>query len=181
MPLDHKESDVLLGVRARAALVRVGFGADAGRLARRLARAVVDYERARALGYYPALNSIAAELDAELLDAVHRGCRAVAGGVSRVVKTQLGKIFSSVRIRSVRNLMFNLPSARPGRGALDALAEHYAPDLLRVGARVTQIHRRAVADSEAFVANTCHTWLRDSAVELRSVTVRNRRPAGAPV
>lgn len=175
MPLQHGAADIMLSVKASEDMLWDSFGADAKQLASTLADEVMRYERERRLEYYPALSEILTDLNSEAGAVMQRGASALAAKVSAEIKARLTSVFSMVRVVSLRNLMYNLPPVSVGQSdARAALSAHYEPSRLRVGARVSQIRYRAVANAEkheSYVVNMCHLWLRDSGIGLETVVV----------
>ena len=149
-------------------------------LAETLAARVDAWVRECRLGYYPALEFLAAEgvVSAGELEALKQLAATIRKRAKRDVQTRLWPIFSSVQIERAVSLAFTLPRLKPAQAdAVTALARHYFPNTVRIElALATLDKQRRLEDVEGISETKVMVNLRD-AFESVSVTASRRREA----
>lgn len=143
-----------------------------------LAARVDAWVRERRLGYYPALEFLAAEgvVSAAELDALRQLAATIRKRAKRDLQTRLWPIFSSVRIERAVSLAFTLPRLKPSQpDALAALARHYFPNVVRLELTLATLDKqRRLEEVEGISATKLMYNLRDAFAAV-SVTSTRRR------
>jgi hypothetical protein len=134
-----------------------------GRVLAERVDAIVRRER---LGYYPALDYFAshAGMDDALLAQLRTVAAQIRKRVKRDVQTRLWPVFSSVQIERATTLAFTLARVAPTQpDALERLAQHYFPNVVRLELRLGTLDRLArLEEVEAFTASKVVRNLQDA-------------------
>ncbi len=143
-----------------------------------LAARVDAWVRERKLGYYPALEFLAAEgvVSAEGLEALKQLAATIRKRAKRDLQTRLWPIFSSVQVERAMSLAFTLPRLKPAQAdAPKALARHYFPNVVRIELTLATLDKqRRLEDVEGISATKVMHNLRD-VFEAVTVTATRRR------
>jgi len=145
-------------------------------LGQQLANQIDDYVKQNDLGYYPALDFFKQQgyVDSYLLDAVDQVAQIAVTMTKDEVMQILTPVFSSVRVESVLSMAYALPTVRPGQNnAMQQLALHYIPDIVKFELFVTMLQRRepepGIADGAKKIA---WRWLKDAFEDMEVTAAR---------
>ncbi len=134
-------------------------------IGRLLAERVDRLVRSEKLGYYPALDFLAAHagFDPGLLDNLKSLAATIRKRVKREVQTVLWPVFSSVKIERATSLAFTLPHITLSQpDARERLAQHYFPNVVRLELRLGSFDKQVrLEDVEKFSAQKVIRNLRD--------------------
>ncbi|MGF1547277.1 MAG: hypothetical protein ACFCUG_08120 [Thiotrichales bacterium] len=168
MPLAFAHLNLHLRLQLRAELLQARLAASPDVIGRQLAEQVSAYEQQHHLGYYPALEYFRqlenCGVERELIDAAESIAWVTAQLTRQETVQKLRPVFSSIEVRSVQNEAFSMPSVRPRqKNALEALIQHYTPDKIKLGLKVSLLQKRAQAEGlDSFTRKMAYKWLRDS-------------------
>ena len=129
-----------------------------------LAEAIGKYEVEHQLGYFPALQYFHDQeaLDPNLLSAAEHVATMVGELVRHHIRTQLREAFSSVEFEKLQCVAFSMPRVRPSDdNALEALARHYSPNVVRINLITSSIERSGINHQgyERLAAHKLKRWL----------------------
>jgi len=149
-------------------------------LGQKLAQQIDDYSTQNHLGYYPALDFFKFQLkqpsniDSYLLDAADEVAQIAVSITKQEVTRLLAPVFSSVRVESVLSLAYALPSVRPGqKNALQQLALHYIPDVVKFELFVTMLQRHESKPGvEIGAKKIAWQWIREAFEDMEITTAR---------
>ncbi|MGF1642445.1 MAG: hypothetical protein ACFCUJ_02305 [Thiotrichales bacterium] len=177
MPLVFAHLNLHLRLQLHPETLRARLAASPAAIGRQLAEQISAYERQHLLGYYPALDYFRqledCGVERELIDAAESVAWVTAQLTRQETVQKLRPVFSSIEVRSVQNEAFSMPSVRPRqKDALDALVQHYTPDKIKLGLKVSLLQKRAQSEGlESFTRKMAHKWLRDSFATLEVLHV----------
>ena len=131
-----------------------------------LAQQVNDYVHRERLGYYPALEFIEAQngADGALLAAVDHIAWLAAQLVRNEIEEKLRPVFASLKIRGMQCAAYAMPPIRPRwPNALETLAKHYTPNIIKIELQVSVIQRRENAQGlQRHARQMVSRWLKNS-------------------
>ena len=134
-------------------------------LGENLAAHVDTYVMEEHLGYYPALDFfrdypvVASPSLLAFIDEVAAFCVNFARGE---LSSRLEHVFSSMQIEQLQCTAYTMPRVRPNRsnGPMD-LAQHYAPDTVRVELLLSSIHKGHFEGEERMVMDKISRFARE--------------------
>jgi hypothetical protein len=142
----------------------------------KIARQVDAFVKQRDLGYYPALDffQLQGGVDEYLLSAVQEVANLAQGFAATEIESSLQPIFSSVSIGTAHCLAYAMPTVRPGQtGAVEELARHYTPVLLKFEIMVTLIQRHEPPEGiEKSAKHMVYRWLSEVFEEVEITSAR---------
>lgn len=117
------------------------------------------------LGYYPALDYFRDQPEAvdqallQLIDEVATFCASYA---RRELNRRLSRVFSNVQIEQLQCTAYTMPRMRPNRsnGPME-LAEHYAPNTLKVELLLSSIQKERFAGEEKMAMDKLSRFARE--------------------
>lgn len=144
----------------------------------KLAQQVDILVRKEKLGYYPALDYFKDQvgIDPNLYNAAEHVASLVCDLVRYEIKKQFSEPFSSLEFENVQSVSFSMPRVRPNDGrALESLAEHYSPNVVRLVINTSSIERATTSreNYEKLAAHKAFRWLegRFDSVEITDARV----------
>lgn len=141
-----------------------------------IAQQAHDYALREQLGYYPPLEFLKSQnaVDDYLLVAVDHVATLSSVYVRQQIMEKLTTLFSSVHLQSIQVSAFSLPPIRPHQlQALEHLARHYTPDVVKCDLLISVIQKQKVEQGlDRFVSTTVKRWLVDEFEEFEITSAR---------
>lgn len=165
MSVHMSQVAMTLAVKVPHTALEKHLPASAEVVGEQLAKAVSDYAREHALGYYPPLDFFQEHggIDEDLLQAATNISWIVTGLARNEIRTRMRPVMSNVQFQSLQTVAFTMPTVRPGQNnALYLLQEHFTPDVVKITLLATLIQR--FEDSEAaetMARSMAYRWLRN--------------------
>ncbi|RMG28287.1 MAG: hypothetical protein D6721_08735 [Gammaproteobacteria bacterium] len=176
MSLHHNQVALSLRVRIPGYVFERHLPASPYVVGEALADAVTAEVRRQGLGYYPPLEFFIRQgvLDEALVESVSGISWFITNLVRQELQKKLRGLFATVRIESIQTLAYTMPPVRPGSlNAFTALVEHYTPDVVKVGLRVSAIERRENSQALAgWAGEVCRRRLEDAFGEVEVTSAR---------
>ena len=142
----------------------------------KVARQVDGFVQQRNLGYYPALDffQLQGGVDDYLLSALQEVANLAQGFAATEIESSLQPIFSAVTIGGAQCLAYAMPTVRPGGvDAVEELARHYTPVLLKFEIMVTLIQRQEPPEGiERAAKHMVYRWLSEVFEEVEITSAR---------
>ena len=134
-------------------------------LGENLAGQVDTYVMEERMGYYPALDffrDYPEAVDQGLLALIDEVASFCASYARRELRQRLSRVFSSVQIEQVQCAAYTMPRMRPNRsnGPMD-LAQHYAPDTLKMELLLSSIQKGRFAGEEKMALDKLSRFARE--------------------
>ncbi len=134
-------------------------------LGENLAGQVDTYVMEERMGYYPALDYFRDQpeaVDPALLSLIDEVANFCASYVWRELRRRLARVFSSAQIEQLQCTAYTMPRMRPNRsnGPME-LAQHYAPDTLKVELLLSSIQKERFAGEEKMAMDKLSRFARE--------------------
>ena len=156
---------ITLNLGLPEAIMQKHLSCSPSQVGEQLAGAVHDCVEREQMGYYPALDYFKghADFDETIITHAEQLSWRVCKLMRQEVQGRLGPIFSSLKFKAVHSTAFTLPAVRPKQAnALEGLAQHYTPDMVKMELLVSMILRdndRREDNSQAYVRKMIFRWL----------------------
>lgn len=144
-----------LVVTVPEAVVEKNLGYLPWLLGENLAGRIDPYALEQGLGYYPALalfRDLPEVIDPALLQLNDEVAAFAIFYSQRMIQRHLADLFTTISVEQANCTAFTLPRIRPAQQRAPLLlAEHYAPNRVKLELLLTAIHSKPVADIEQMV------------------------------
>jgi len=159
----------------RAALLR-HLPASPYTLGADIAQQTDEYVQRVQLGYYPPLEFLKTQnsVDDYLLVAAEHVAGLSSAYLRQQIMEKLTALFSSVRLQAIQVSAFALPPIRLHQPqALDHLARHYTPDVVKCDLLISVIQKQTAAQGlDKYVSASVERWLADAFEEFEITSAR---------
>lgn len=172
--------EVQLVVTVAEQLVEQQLGYLPWLLGENLAGQVDPWVMEQGLGYYPALDFFRGHseaVDPALLTLIDQVAMFCADYAQRELIRRLQRHFSRVHISHRQCLAYTMPRVRPSRGgAPNALAQHFAPNRLRLTIQLSSVHQTELEDIVRLSLDKLSHWGRAAFVDFQVESSRMLAP-----
>ncbi len=173
---------VSVQVQLKAESLKQYLPCSADIIGQTLAAIADEYEKENRTGYYPAIEFFKTldNVDPDLIASAEQVAWLVSKLARETIQSKLRPIFSSVHFQSIQTMAFSLPKIRPNQAdAIERLAEHYTPDVVKIELVLTMMRRDSEAEdgrAESYARKMMFRWLEAEFETIEATNSKTLKP-----